>query len=239
MPLEIQAATGNALSDIEYISQGEKELYKCWMKLSLQSVHFTFTRSLSISVMQLILKFYFYFWFFLLFFGSYLAVLWGRVGRCSARTFPTGFILFDFSCLDAGPAELLDLSQRGFPFFAAGHLLPGSQAVVRRVSHQHQQHSEKYLLPFVGKRLSLPQPSYSNQHPPPPPWQDSVFLENCFAYVQPTRLERIFLLDRTTTNFTCCFLFLLDTFCLFFARPVFLYPSFSGKNGDVISSAIK
>lgn len=169
MPLEIQAATGNALSDIEYISQGEKELYKCWMKLSLQSVHFTFTRSLSISVMQLILKFYFYFWFFLLFFGSYLAVLWGRVGRCSARTFPTGFILFDFSCLDAGPAELLDLSQRGFPFFAAGHLLPGSQAVVRRVSHQHQQHSEKYLLPFVGKRLSLPQPSYSNQHPPPPP----------------------------------------------------------------------
>lgn len=167
MPLEIQAATGNALSDIEYISQGEKELYKCWMKLSLQSVHFTFTLSLSISVMQLILKFYFYFWFFLLFFGSYLAALWGRVGGCSARTFPTGFILFDFSCLDAGPAELLDLSQRGFPFFAAGHLLPGSQAVVRRVSHQHQQHSEKYLLPFVGKRLSLPQPSYSNQQPPP------------------------------------------------------------------------
>lgn len=177
MPLEIQAATGNALSDIEYISQGEKELYKCWMKLSLQSVHFTFTRSLSISVMQLILKFYFYFWFFLLFFGSYLAVLWGRVGRCSARTFPTGFILFDFSCLDAGPAELLDLSQRGFPFFAAGHLLPGSQAVVRRVSHQHQQHSEKYLLPFVGKRLSLPQPSYSNQHPPPPPGRTLCFLK--------------------------------------------------------------
>jgi len=113
----------------------------------------------------------FYFHFALPFCVAYLKVLFLvflvvlRVlflpGERWARTFPTGFILFDFSCLDAGPAELLDLSQWGFSFWALGSrfsvpysLFPIFPAVVGRVSHQHQQHSEKYLLPFVGTQLS-------------------------------------------------------------------------------------